>query len=58
MKRLLTFCVFSIAFFPALAQDQLTPWLAVHYYKFGSQDSWKVYQTMSTSINLITETDW
>lgn len=28
---------------------------AVHYYKFGSQDNWKIYQTMSTSINLVTE---
>ncbi|HSI89715.1 MAG TPA: carboxypeptidase-like regulatory domain-containing protein, partial [Adhaeribacter sp.] len=29
---------------------------AVHYYKFGSQAHWKVYHTMSTSINLVTET--
>jgi hypothetical protein len=30
---------------------------AVHYYKFGSQDSWKIYQAMSTSLNLVTETE-
>ncbi len=28
---------------------------ATHYYKFGSQNTWTVYPTMSTSINLVTE---